>query len=46
MSRKYAWTLLLGISNDLVQKSYKDLYDGLKKEVFSIDDSSLVDLIT
>lgn len=46
MSRKYAWTLLLGISNDLVQKSYKDLYDGLKKEVFSIDKSSLVDLST
>jgi hypothetical protein len=46
MSRKYAWALLLGISNDLVQQSYKDLYLGLKHEVFSIDKSSLHDLST
>ena len=44
MSRKYAWSLLLGLSNDLIQQSYKDLYTGPKAEIFSIEKSTLDDL--
>lgn len=43
MSRTYAWALLLGISNDLIQQSYRDLYAGLKRAVFSVDQSSVLD---
>ena len=44
MSRKYAWSLLLGLNHNLVQQSYKDLYTGLRSEIFSIEKSSLNDL--
>ena len=46
MSRKYGWSLLLGISSNLVESSFKDLYNGLKAEVFNIDASNLEDLKT
>jgi hypothetical protein len=45
MSRKYAWCLLLNISNDLIKQSYHDLYVGLKNEVFNVEKSTVNDLI-
>lgn len=46
MSRKYGWSLLLGIGANLVESSYKDLYHGLKAEVFNVDASNLEDMKT
>jgi len=43
-SRKYAWCLLLGITHDLMTTSYRDLYNGLKREIFSLNKSTLGDL--
>lgn len=43
MSRKYAWCLLLNVTGDLIKQSYRDLYYGLKSEIFNLAKSTVSD---